>query len=184
MSQRCNNCEGVWGGSYKCRTGQRYAKITASLPAHAVKFYSAELTNKSSFRRLSMGSNWSVYKADHITLRCSVIRRGSVLTAVWWNQSSCYKWIRHHPRAQTWRIKEHASVVACFASPLIFFRTHDNSGAPFSRSPTAETVHCLMTSNLLCHAGLDTHQGKNRTVLQVLLTGSEDSSLMHRAYLY
>lgn len=58
-----------------------------------------------------------------------------------------------------------------------------NSGASFSRSPTAETVRGLVTSNLLCHAGLETHRGKNR-VDQVLLTGPEDTSLMHRAYLY
>lgn len=109
------------GGSYKCQARQRYAKITASLPAHAVKFYSAELTNKSGFRRLSIGSNWSVYKTPHMTVRCSVLRRGSVLTAAWWNQSSCLMGIRRQLWLPTWRIKERAGVVACFVSPLIFF---------------------------------------------------------------
>lgn len=96
MSQRCNNREeeeeeerghisAVLG---KDMQKKNKIKIT-SPPALAVKFYSAGLTNKSGVRRLSMGSNWPVYKTDHTALRRSVTRRGSVLTAGRWNTSSC-----------------------------------------------------------------------------------------------
>lgn len=41
-----------------------------------------------------------------------------------------------------------------------------SSRAHFTDPQTAERVSSLMTSNLLCHAGLEAHRGKNRPTAQ------------------
>lgn len=105
---------------------------------------------------------------------------------IWKNQHGAGKW--HHKT-------ECAGLAVCAASPFfeisharwtytITVHAFGSSRGHFTHPQTAERVWTLMTSNLLCHAGLEAHQGKNRPTAQSAVNRFLDSSLMHKAHLH